>query len=85
MKKLLIVFVAIVACVWLAGDMWARGGRGGGGGGGGGGGSRGGGGASRWRWRRCAPKWWCIKECQQRITQRRFPDAIDVAVVSFER
>ena len=30
MKKLLIVFVAIVVCVWLASDMWARGGRGGG-------------------------------------------------------
>src|SRR6476469_2502852 len=45
MKKLLIVLIAIVVCVWLASDMWARGGRGGGGGGGGG--ARGGGGGAR--------------------------------------
>ena len=32
MKKLLIVIVSIALCVWLASDMWARGGRGGGGG-----------------------------------------------------
>ncbi len=51
MKKLFIIFVAVVVCVALASQMWARGGRGGGGGGGrggGGGGARpGGGGGAR--------------------------------------
>src|SRR5215211_3037001 len=53
MKKLMIAVVAVAVCVWLASDMWARGGRGGGGGGGGGGrgggggGSRSGGGGSK--------------------------------------
>ena len=66
MKKLMIVIVAIAVCVWLASDMWARGGRGGGGGGGGGGrggggGARGGGGGTR-RWWRCArPSGWASR------------------------
>jgi hypothetical protein len=46
MKKLMIAVVAVAVCVWMASDVWARGGRGGGGGGrgGGGGGARAGGG-----------------------------------------
>ena len=83
MKKLLIVIVAIAVCVWLASDMWARGGRGGGGGGGGGRG--GGGGASTRRWWRCAPEWWCIEGWRWRIAQCCFPDAVDVAAEYFER
>ena len=94
MKKLLIVIVSIAVCVWLASDMWARGGRGGGGGG-------------RWRrwrrrwstrwrwgitrWWRCAsewrfaPEWWCIEGWRWRIAQCCFPDAVDVAAEYFER
>ena len=73
MKKLFIVIVAIAVCVWLASDMWARGGRGGGGGGGGDAGWRRGGGGGGARRRRCAAvvvrpvvavraEWWRIEE-----------------------
>src|SRR5690242_18197477 len=78
MKKLFIVFVAVAVSVWMASEMWARGGRGGGGGGGrggggggrvggGGGGARvGGGGAARGTaWRAIGRRW---ATCRRPVT-----------------